>query len=536
MSQRPRSKAIAHCALSLLVSTALSSCEVGPDYHAPKFQLPKSFAAASQQKGNAKEDLTSKAPTAVDSAQWWKSLNDKTLDGLIDRAITANPQLEIALAHVQQAREQEAVVLGTELPQVDTSLGAARGTGSDLARGRAAQSLVSAESNTGYTHVTHIYGFDAGWELDLFGKYRREAEAASYDEQAAEAARNNVLITIIADVVHGYVDMRGLQMQKAVLDSNIKVSEAYTHLVQQRYDRGITNGLDLTLAQRQLSTLKAQQAPLGAQIRAAQYTIAVLCGSFPEEMVAELDTPGVIPQLPPQLTTGVPLDLLRSRPDIQEAEGELASANAHIGAATADLFPHIALTGGAGYQAQGLGISPSMQSFIWSIGPSVGLPILDFGTLDALVNVADLQTHAMLMNYKQTLLNAVEQVDTATSAYDAQQERLKNLKQALDASGQAVSLASQRYDRGLTDSLNIIDAQRQQFDLEQQYVIAQQTAAEQFVTLYKSLGGGWEHYQKLPDISQPLPAVIAALQRSLAPDKVVSGPLTMQESAKHQQP
>jgi len=497
--------------LGALSCGVLSGCEVGPNYHTPDMKLPESFHA-----GIAASDKDTKTP-AVD-AQWWKSLNDDTLNDLIDRAIKANPQLEIALTHVQEAREQEAVVLGTALPQVGASGGAAGGTGSDLARGRAAQTLISGENTGKLTHVNQMYGFDAGWELDLFGKYRRELEAARYDEQAMEAARNDVMIILIADVVRAYVDMRGLQMQQTVLQQNIGVAKQYTDFVQARYDHGITNGLDLTLAQRELATLQAQSAPLTAQIDAAQYTIAVLCGEFPENMGKELAKPGVIPQLPEKLDTGLPLDLLRRRPDIHEAERELAGASARIGIATANLFPHFALTGGAGYQGQGLGISPVEQSFIWSFGPSMGWPILDFGTLDALVNIADLNTHAMLMNYKQTVQNAVKEVDTAASAYSAQQDRLNNLKKALNASQQAVSLASQRFDRGLTDSLNVIDAQKQQYELEQQYVIAQQTAAEQFITLYKSLGGGWEQYQKLPPIRQPLPTVIAALRRSVESD------------------
>ena len=181
-------------------------------------------------------------------------LNDDTLNGLIDKAIKGNPQLEIALMHVQEAREQEAVVLGTALPELEASAGGGNGTGSDLARGRVSQTLASGENTNGLTHVNQIYGFDAGWELDLFGQYRREAEAARYDRQAAEAARENVILTIIADVVRSYVDMRGLQMQLSVLDKNIDVAKQYTDFVQKRYDRGITNGLDLTLAQREKAT------------------------------------------------------------------------------------------------------------------------------------------------------------------------------------------------------------------------------------------------------------------------------------------
>ena len=261
-----------------------------------------------------------------------------------------------------------------------------------------------------------------------------------------------------------------------------------------------------------------QRAPLATKVQASQYTIAVLCGEFPETMVKELDKPGTIPQVPEKLATGLPLDLLRNRPDIHEAERQLAGASARIGIATANLFPHFAITGGFGNQSQGFGFNPIRQTFLWSFGPSVSLPVLDFGTLDAEVNITDYHTRAMLMQYKQTVLNAVQDVDTASASYAAQQDRLKNLHKALDASQQAVSLASQRFDRGLTDSLNVIDAQRQQFDLEQQYVMAQQVAAEQFIDLYKSLGSGWEKYQQIPPIRQPLPAVIAALQRTVQKD------------------
>jgi NodT family efflux transporter outer membrane factor (OMF) lipoprotein len=463
---------------------------------------------------------TSTKGAPIDASVWWKSLGDAELTSLVDRAIKANPELEIALTRVQEARQQEAVFLGQALPELEASGGAARGTGSDLARGRADQTLISAENtNGGFHQVTQVYGFAAGWEVDLFGQYRREMEAARYDEEAARAARNNVLISIVAAVVRSYVDMRGLQMQLAVLQQNVDVAKRYLDFVSSRYKLGITNGLDVTLAQRQLSTLLAELAPMKSQIDTAQYIIAIYCGEFPESMVQELSAAGEIPQVPAALDTGLPLDLLRRRPDINEAERQLAGATARIGVATANLFPHLAITGGAGFQGQGLGVTPVMKSFIWSAGPSLMLPILDFGTLDAMVNIADLQTHAMLMNYKQTVLGAVQQVDSAASAYNAQQDRLNNLRSALDASQQSVSLATQRFDRGLIDSLNVIDAQRQEFQLEQDYVAAQQTAADQYVALYEAMGGGWEDYQKLPAIKRPLPAVIAALVRSVQSDQ-----------------
>lgn len=490
----------------------LAGCVVGPDYRAPDMKMPGGFVAASA------SDASKPAPNAndkpvVDAAKWWQALSDPELNSLIDRAIQANPDLEIALTRLQEARTQEAVVMGMSLPELEASGGAARGTGSNLTRGRVAGPLVAGENAANLSHVTHIVGFAAGWEIDLFGRYRREIEAARYDKEAAAAVRNDVLIAVIADVARAYVDVRGLQMQLAVLRQNIDTAEQYTDVVQKRFERGITNELDLTLAQRQLATLKAEVEPLTSQIAAAQYVIAVLLGQFPEVLAKELEKPAMIPQLPEQIQPGLPLDLLRRRPDIHEAERQLAGATARVGVATANLFPKIALTGGAGYQGQGLGVTPAAHSFIWSVGPAVNWSLLDFGVLDALVDIADLRTHELLINYKKTVLRAVQEVDTAASAYTAQQDRLHNLSQALTASEQALSLASQRYDRGLTDSLNVIDAQRHAYELEEQYVSAQKTAAEQFIALYKALGGGWEQYQSIPPIRQPQPAILATFER-----------------------
>jgi len=497
-------------ALVIALTTWLAGCTVGPDYHTPHVKLPERFAAASQA-ANA-VNLT------IDPGSWWRALNDPQLNSLIDRAIQANPSLEIALTRLQEARTFEAAVTGQALPVLDASAGAARGTGSNLARGRAGPPLVSATNTKGLDQITSVVGFDAAWEIDLFGRYRREIEAARSDAQAAAATRNAVLVTVLADVARAYLDMRGLQTQLAVLRQNIRTAQKLLDLVQARYDRGITNELDVTLARRQLATLQAQLEPLVSQIRGAQYAIAVLLGRFPEELAEELAKPELIPQVPEKIDAGVQIDLLRRRPDIQYAERSLAAATARVGVATANLFPRLALTGGAGYQGQGLGETPVANQFIWSAGVAAIWPLLDFGVLDAVVDIADLRTHELLVSYKQTVLRAVQEVDGAISNYTAQQDRLRNLGDALIASQRAVSLATQRYDRGLTDFLNVVDAERQQYDLEEQYAGSQTAVAEQFVALYKALGGGWEQYQSIPPIRQPQPAIIAAFRRVLRPE------------------
>jgi NodT family efflux transporter outer membrane factor (OMF) lipoprotein len=472
--------------------------------------MPENFVAAS-----SLTTANDRSHGAVDTAKWWRSLHDRELDSLIDRAIAASPTLEIALNRLQQARAQEAVVIGAALPAAEGSAGGGWGTGSDLARGRASQSLVSAENGTGVTQVANLVGFDAAWEIDVFGKFRRAIEAAQYDVDAAIAARNVVLISLIADVTRAYLDLRALQMQLAVLRKNIEVAQKYVDFVQERFNRGITNELDVTLARRELALLQAQVAPLIAQIDAARYVIAVLIGEFPENLGNALKKPGMLPALPSRIRAGLPIDLLRRRPDIAEAERELASATAFIGVATADLFPQVAVTAAGGWQT---GITPLTINPIWSVGPAIAAPLLDFGRLDALVEKADFRTRELLFNYKQTVLNAVREVDTAVDAYAAQQNRSRHLADALTAARRAVTLATERFDRGLTDSLNVIDAQRQEYEIEQQYISAQESAATQFVTLYKALGGGWEDYQIFPPIRPPLPAVAAAFRSLLIPN------------------
>jgi NodT family efflux transporter outer membrane factor (OMF) lipoprotein len=345
---------------------------------------------------------------------------------------------------------------------------------------------------------------------------RREFEAARDETQAARAKRYDVLTSVVADVVRAYVDLRGLQIRAGILQKADDVLRESLRIVNIRYQRGITNELDVALATRELAALEAEIAPVDAEVNAAQYTLAVLVGEYPENMVKELSMPDLIPSMPPPTAPGAPIDLLKRRPDIQEAERELAAATARIGVATASLFPEVAVVGAIGSQSQGWGTVPGVSKHVWSFGPGAVWPLLDFGALDAQVDIAGLAAHASLANYKKTILTAVQQVDTSLDAYEAEQRRMEKLGTAMLAGQRAVDLASARYDRGLTDFLNVVDAERQFYDLQEQYAAAQVAQGEQFVQLYKSLGGGWENYQAVPAIRRPQPAIIAAFRRVLA--------------------
>jgi outer membrane protein TolC len=207
--------------------------------------------------------------------------------------------------------------------------------------------------------------------------------------------------------------------------------------------------------------------------------------------------------------------LLKRRPDIQQAERELAAATARIGVATASLFPDVTVSASIGSQSQGWGTLPNVSKHIWSFGPGAIWPLLDFGALDAQVEVADFAAKASLATYRRTILTAVQQVDSSLDAYEAQELRIQKLSEAMMAGQRAVDLATARYNRGLTDFLNVVDAERQFYELQEQYAEAQVSQGEQFVELYKSLGGGWQSYQNVPSIRTPQPAIIAAFRSVL---------------------
>ncbi|HEX3849008.1 MAG TPA: efflux transporter outer membrane subunit [Steroidobacteraceae bacterium] len=498
---------------------ALGACAVGPHYRAPAPDMPPNFAAADgAARGGAAPAgaaATGRGAAPVDLAAWWKSLDDPELDSLMERAVRSNPDIEIALARLQQARTYVSVVAGHALPEIDASGAAARGTGSDLSRGRAQQALVSADNGSGLQHINTLVGVDTVWQLDLFGKYRREIEAARDDAQAAMAARNAVLTGVLANVARAYVDLRGFQMQLGVLHRAQGVLRESLRIVTLRYQRGITNELDVALAKRELETLQAQIQPLEAQQSAAEYTIAVLLGQYPEQLTAELGKPNLVPSVPGPAEPGTPVELLRRRPDVRQAERQLASATARIGVATASLFPQVAAVASIGSEGQGWGTVPALGKHLWSFGPAALWPVLDFGALDAQVDMAQIEARASLVSYRKTLLNAVQSVDTALDDYNAEQDRLRHVGEALLAGQRAVDLANQRYDRGLTDFLNVVDAERQYYDLQEQYTAAQVSEAEHFVDLYESLGGGWQNYTDVPAIRRPQPAIIAVFRRVL---------------------
>jgi NodT family efflux transporter outer membrane factor (OMF) lipoprotein len=492
---------------AVVLAGLLAGCAVGPDYQTPDGALPVAFLSQPAIKqpatGGASPDLW----------QWWRTLHDPQLNDLIELALRNNLDLKIALDRLQQARLQLVVIGGQALPELNGSAGGGVGTGTDETKGRAAEALRAGDNSAGLRSITQIGGLDAEWEIDVFGKIARRVEAQVYTAEALKEARDWVYVVIAADVSRLYFDLRARQDQLQILYRDIDAARKVLDLAQTRLDRGLTNELDVTLAKRQVATLEANVEPLKALIASNGYAIAVLVGEYPETLGRDLRRPAAVPRLPARAPVGLPVDLLRRRPDIREAERFLAAAVADVGARTADLFPSLAITAAGGAQGGPRSGSGIPITWIGSVGPSIDAPILDFGALDASIEIADYKAHQLATAYKQTILVAVQQVDEANVTYRGYRQSLLNLDTALDAARQATKLSTERYDRGLTDFLYVLDAERQQFALEQQRAEVIRLSGDSFVALYKALGGGWPPDEIIPPIRHPDPAAVAAFKR-----------------------
>ena len=487
----------------VLIATvvAVAGCNAGPDYHRPSVAVPDRF-------GEPTTRPTTRA--AVDLAHWWDALHDPELDVLLGRAAADNLDAQAALARLQQARTAEAVFAGTALPSLNFGGVAGVGTGTSQTRGGLIDGPLNAASNTtGLRQVTHALGIDTFFEVDVFGNLRRAGQAATADSVAAGEFRNQVLVTALADTARQYAAVRALQLRLGLARQVVDTLRRAADLQHERFRRGITNELDSALADRELAAAEANVDPLRAQLLAAERAVAVLVGQSPDALVAELDRGGPVPTPPAAVDAGLPGELLRRRPDVRQAEALVVAANARLGVATANLYPRLLLSAAAGAEGQGLGREPVDWRFIWTVGPTVQYPLLDFGTADARRIAAEQLTDERVADYRRTILSAVQQVDNALSQLSADGGRLAGLGRAIAAARRALDLATQRYDRGIIDYLNVLDAQRALFALLDQEAVGRQAAVGDFVSVCQSLGGGWQGFAPPPPLARPLPAVLA---------------------------
>ncbi len=450
------------------LAAGLAGCTVGPDYTPPELAVPATWSAA---------PAAPDAAGAVEAelATWWQRFGDPTLTTLIGQAVRSNLDLRIAEARVREARALRGVTASRLWPQLEadaraTHIGGAGGPNPGL----------------------FLAALDTFWELDVFGGLRRSVEAAQADLEASDEARRAVLLDLCGAVAATYIEVRGLQGRIAAVRGNLDAQRETAALTTAQRDVGLASDLDVERARALVANTAAELPPLEAALDANRYRLAVLLGEPPAALDAMLAEPTPIPSAPAAVLTGVPADLLRRRPDLGRAERALAAATARIGEATADLYPRFTLTGSVGLRSDDVKDLVQGRYSFGTVGPNIIWPIFAGGRIVSNIEVQDARTAAALANYEQTLLLALQEVETALSRYAREQVRRRELRAAVEANRTAAELARRLHANGLVEFLDVLDAERSLLLSEDRLVTSETAVSASLVTLYVALGGGWQ--------------------------------------------
>jgi len=432
-------------------------------------------------------------------ASWWKSFKDPELDSLIGRAAKANYDLRIAEARVREARALYRIEASRLWPTINAGGAYAR---QNQSKNQPIIGDLSIPSNVPFENNVYQAGFDASWEIDVFGGTRRAIEAGKAEVTAAEYGRRNVLVTLLGEVARNYVETRGFQRRLEIAHKNLKTQEEALAITQDRFKNGLTSDLDVQQAATLLATTRSVIPLLETSIQASIYRLDVLLGQTPGTLTAELSQQVPIPTIPPEVPVGLPSDLLRRRPDIQQAERRLAASTARIGVATADLFPKFSLTGLAGLESTSASDWFDARSQFWQVGPTMQWRIFSAGRIRANIRVQNARQEQALAAYEKTVLTSFEEVESSLVAYAKEQIRRRSLQDAVKSSQDSLYLANQLYSSGLVGFINVLDAQRSVYLTEDALVQSDKTVTQNLISLYKALGGGWESLEQPPQLAK----------------------------------
>jgi multidrug efflux system outer membrane protein len=460
-------------AFGFVLLVSILGCTVGPNYQKPEPSIPTNWAETER------VGITT-SPAEVVS--WWTLFGDEELDSLIDRAVRSNKNLKLAEARIREARAQLKIAGSQAFPVLDTS-----GSYTHLR-----QSENTPTSQPGADYSLFQAGFDASWEIDLFGGVRRAVEAAKADLAASEEDRRDVLVTLLAEVATNYLEVRGNQRRIAIARENIEGERQTLELTRGRFEAGLGNILAVTQSEALLATTEAKVPPLEISVRQAIHRLAVLLGLEPEALLGELLREGYIPPVPPEVPIGLPSELLRRRPDVRRAERELAAATARIGVATAALFPSFSLTGSLGLQSAKISDLVTPGSRLWTLGSVLQWPLFDAGKIRATIEVQNARQEQALLSYENTVLTALEDVESAIVIYSRDQETRRSLVGEVQANRRAVEISREMYVKGLVDFLNVLQSEGSLYQSEDQLVQNEQGVSTDLVGLFKALGGGWD--------------------------------------------
>ncbi|MBI4842809.1 MAG: efflux transporter outer membrane subunit [Nitrospirae bacterium] len=451
---------------AVFMMLALSGCvTVGPDYVSLKISAPEKWNAGTDIKSGDAETLE----------KWWSTLNDPKLTSLIERSASSNLGIREAKARVREARARRGISSAGLFPTIDASGSAQRGRGS-----------------SGTENDFYSTGFDAGWELDIFGGLRRSVEAADADLEASEEGLRDVLVSLLAEVSLNYVDVRLFQARIAIAESNLAAQTETYQIAGWRNEAGLTSRLDVEEAMYSLEKTRSQIPALRSGLDEAMNRIAILLGENPGAMNEELSEYITNPVTPLEIAVGLPADLLRRRPDVRKAERRLAAQTARIGVATAGLYPQFTLSGSIGLEALELDNLFSYGNRTFGIGPGFKWNIFDAGSIRKNIEAQDALQEQALIQYETAVLEALHEVDNALTAYAGEQVRRQSLINGSNAAGRAVKLAQDQYASGLIDFQALLTAQQSLLSLQDQLAGSDAEVISNLIRLYKALGGGWE--------------------------------------------
>jgi NodT family efflux transporter outer membrane factor (OMF) lipoprotein len=475
-------KALQSVVLALVTTVPLlSACAVGPKYVPAKPEMPANWHESS---GSAQE----LDPAVLE--RWWAQFHDPVLDDLVARAVEGNLDLKVAALRVREARAARGIAASTALPQVALNGDAAR---TERSNAVPPFNAVGGAPNPFGPRTQSLFeaGFDAGWELDIFGGVRRDVEAAVAQVQAAEESRRDVLVTLVADVARNYAELRGAQRQLDILDATVRSQQETLDLAQARFDAGLGTALDVERAAGLLEATGSRRPDLERQTLHAIYRLDVLLGEQPGALLPVLEGHLPLPPQPPELPGLLPSELLARRPDLRRAEREVAAATARVGVARSELFPRFSIGGNFGRRSEELSDIGSTGSQLWFLVAGVRLPILTGGRIRANIQVQDARQEEALRQYEKAVLSAVEEVENALSAETRERHRLEMLHASVAANRRAFDLATERYTGGLENFLSVLDAQRAVYATQDAEAQSETAAMISVIAIYKALGGGW---------------------------------------------
>ena len=478
----------------------LAGCTVGPNFESPEWLSPASWFAKKAELIQRPPSLPVAEPIDPD---WWNLFRDPELTALERRVAGENLDVQVATVRLAESRAQLGIVGAAQFPNLNANGSYTRQKASDVGVFASAPNALGANGasgNTagGLTGSTHgafdVYqvGFDASWEVDLWGRVRRSVESASASVEASAEFRRDTLISNLAELARDYIQLRGNQLLLQIAKDNVKTAQQSLQLTQQRATGGVTTDLDVANAAAQLRTTAAEIPRIEQQISEFINAISLLLGQPPNTLQAELIRAKPVPPIPPRIPVGLPSELARRRPDIRQAEAALHAATADIGMATANFYPSVKLSGSIGLQSLQPWQMFNLNAREFAAGPGVTIPIFEGGQLRATLYLRKAQQQEAAITYQKTVLGAWHEVDNALTAYQTEQARRDQLAQAVTQNMRALSLAQSRYQEGVADFLQVLTAQQNLLSSQQQLALATTNVSANLVAVYKALGGGWE--------------------------------------------